>query len=297
VSARAKRHHIVNRAYLKRFADQSGKLLQHDKTKGNWTETSPDNAAVRSEFYTVETEDGRSDVLENALSSIEGGMMSAISAIDKGDWPLSDHDREAIAAFVGLQLVRGVDYRDSTTAFQREVAEKMLRMMGATGSGLARAFRETQGREPTSEELQELRRVAMTANVDVEVPRNVDAHLILEGASVQAEIAYAKSLHVLACSEDIFFTSDRPITLWQESPGPLGSVSFMLSDEACLPLDVNHCLMMRHPHEVNHRGEETLQDVSGGEARALNARMFGQAYRFVYCRPDLRDRIEMFLEG
>jgi hypothetical protein len=36
-----------------------------------------------------------------------------------------------------------------------------------------------------------------------------------------------------------FLTSDSPVAMWGESPGPFGSTSLMMPDEVYLPLDPN----------------------------------------------------------
>jgi hypothetical protein len=98
-----------------------------DKSTGEWIETHASNAAVRSDFYTVDLiNEGASDEVENALGEIEGRMLTALRAIDQGEWPPDEEDRRAIADFVGLQSVRGTDFRDSIQDFYDRVGQRWV---------------------------------------------------------------------------------------------------------------------------------------------------------------------------
>lgn len=283
--SQARRHHVVPRSYLLRFADESGLLSMLDMANGTWSMPHASDAAVRIGFYTVDMDTGPSDEVERALGTIEGGMIEVLRRLDHGLWPPDEQTRQAIANFVGLQVVRGADFRERIDDFHNRVARKMARLMGATGAGLRAAFRETQGREPEDEELEELKRGLSRAEVSAEVPRNLHVLTMLQSAGTQAYVSYAKRLHLLTSEgEGLFVTSDAPVAMWTESPGPFGSTSLMMADEVYLPVDPQKCLLLTHPEDEHRRGAETRQRVARARAREINLRIAAQAHRFVFCR-------------
>jgi hypothetical protein len=279
---RAEHHHVVPRSYLERFATVDGELAMFDKSTGEWIETHASNAAVRSDFYTVDLiNEGASDEVENALGDIEGRMITALRAIDQGEWPPNEEDRRATADFVGLQSVRGTDFRDSIQDFYDRVGQKMGDLIAATGAGLRKAFADEHGRVPTQEELDELKEAMSRMEVRTEIPRNYHVTLMLQMAGEQGLIAYAKQLHVLQGSDGAhFITADVPLALWSETLGPFGAISVMMADEVCLPINRQRCLLLNHPEGEDDRGEETFQEVDATRVEEINRRIVHQAARF-----------------
>jgi hypothetical protein len=285
--SRAEHHHIVPRSYLERFATDAGELAMFDKSTEKWIDLHASNAAVRSDFYTVDLiNEGASDEVEQALGRIEGRMATALRHVDEGVWPPDEEDRQAFADFIGLQSVRGVDFRDSIQSFYDEVGQKMGDLIAATGAGLRKTFAEEHGRPPTEEEFEDLKRSMKGMEIRADIPRNYHVVLMLQMAGEQALIVYAKRLSVLTASEAHFITADVPLALWAETPGPFGSVSVMIADEVCLPIDREKCLLLNHPTGDTERGEETTAEVDAVRVDEVNRRIVNQAARFIFCHPD-----------
>jgi len=222
-------------------------------------------------------------------------MMSAISSIDKGNWPVSEKDRAAIADFVGLQLVRGTRHRDALTMGIEDVGRMFSRMMGESESMLRNGFIATQGREPTPKELADIKRVALTADIKADIPRNFSIPIMLEHAGIQAQVAHDKALHLLECDEDVFVTSDSPVTLAQRN-AYLGGASLAMSDQAFLPLDPRQLLVMTPPTDEDDRGKEVRNKIDRETAMNVNQGTVASAHRFVYCRPDMKSIVLEILD-
>jgi Protein of unknown function (DUF4238) len=73
----------------------------------------------------VETEEGPSDAIENALSLIEGKAAQVIRMIDQGTWPLPLEKKAHLAEFLSLQRVRSTGFRASVDDFTDRVADKV----------------------------------------------------------------------------------------------------------------------------------------------------------------------------
>ncbi|WP_433462717.1 DUF4238 domain-containing protein [Spirillospora sp. CA-128828] len=111
---RARRHHVVSRFYLRYFADELDRvttvMLPGERT---FTQNIA-NASVQTDFYTVIDNDGHeSDLAEQALSQIETLAADAWRELAAGVWPLPEEHREAMAAWLALQLLRGSGVRNS----------------------------------------------------------------------------------------------------------------------------------------------------------------------------------------
>lgn len=262
--------------------------MMYDKAEAKWIETHASNAAVRSDFYTVDLlNEGASDEVERALGVIEGRMMSAVRTIDEGEWPPTEEGRQALADFIGLQSVRGTDFRDFIQASYDQVGQKLADVIAATGAGLRRAFVEVHGRVPKDEELEEVRKGMAGVEVRADIPRNYQVVVMLQMAGEQALIVYQKQLHVLEAKDAaVFVTADIPVALWSQTRGPFWGTSVMMADEVHLPLDRRRCLLLNHPSSEKERGTETITMADAARVAELNSRIFTQAHRFVFCHPD-----------
>lgn len=213
-------------------------------------------------------------------------MITALRHIDEGKWPPDEEDRQATADFVGLQSVRGVDFRDSIQQSYDRVGRKIADVIAATGAGLRAAFREEHGRDASDQELKELKQAVTRMDVRADIPRNYHVVLMLQMAGEQALIVYAKQLHLLTAPDGAHFvTADVPLTLWSPVPGPFGAISVMMADEVCLPIDRQRCLLLNHPAGEEDRGPETIKEVDAKRVKEINKRVIDQAHRFVFCHP------------
>ena len=104
----ARRHHLVSRFYLRYFADDNEQvttvMLPGDRV---FTQAAR-RASVTNDFYTAIGHDGlETDAAEGAFSEIEGPASEAWRQIAYGEWPLPPTEREVVASWIALQLIRG----------------------------------------------------------------------------------------------------------------------------------------------------------------------------------------------
>jgi hypothetical protein len=223
-------------------------------------------------------------------------MAAALRHLAEGIWPPAEEDRRAIAEFVGLQVVRGSDFREKVDDFFDRVAKKLAQHMGVTGAGLASAYRQAHGRDPTEAELRDLQRSLAEGSVTAKASQNYHVMLLLQSAGELALIAYAKRLSLLESDPgSVFVTGDVPVTMWDSSPGSFGSTSLMMADEVCLALDPTRSLLFMHPEGPNQRGQELREGIPDARVRELNRRAVAEAHRFVFCRPGTEEEVTPFL--
>lgn len=117
-AAVGKRHHIVPRFLLARFASEDGKLRVRNRRDGKASTRSIGDLAVR-DFYTAVTDSsGLDSSLESLLSTVEGGTADILRQhLDFGAFvkprPFTLEERATLDAFVAMQAVRGMRIRRS----------------------------------------------------------------------------------------------------------------------------------------------------------------------------------------
>lgn len=130
-----RRNHTVNKSYLQRFADSSGRLTRVTLPGDVRVRMSVNDAAVVKNFYIVPLDDGsESDAAEDVFGQVEGNAATATRAlVDKHAWPIPDDARIALAEWVAVQYLRVPWVRQLT----RELAEGLcgVGIPITTGSG------------------------------------------------------------------------------------------------------------------------------------------------------------------
>jgi hypothetical protein len=114
----ARRHHTVPQFYLRGFAKVEQVTTVRLPGDQRFTQSVGD-ASVAKDYYSLDGD----DILEKALSEIEGSTATVFNAINEGTWPLEYEDRMTVAYFVALQATRVLAQRRTMD----HVARQMLR--------------------------------------------------------------------------------------------------------------------------------------------------------------------------
>lgn len=109
---RAKKHHLIPVSFLRRFADDRGRIIVRDKQTG--VDRPPErveNVAVESHFYA--TSEADSDRVEQEVlgAQVEGPAKYALDLVIATDHVPVGSDRDAVALFLAVQYLRGRQFR------------------------------------------------------------------------------------------------------------------------------------------------------------------------------------------
>jgi hypothetical protein len=105
------KHHTVPAFYLRRFADNNGRLLVRDRPTGRLFPPRTVSKLAVTDFYTVLTKDGTFDGrMEQLLGRVEGEaaqLLKLMLSPFRKPGPLSEIEQLTLCQFLAFQMVRG----------------------------------------------------------------------------------------------------------------------------------------------------------------------------------------------
>jgi hypothetical protein len=245
----AKVQHYVPQFLLRNFCNGNGnQVWVYDKTQNRSFPTNTKNVAGEGRFYDFDFE-GFPLSLEPWLSDLEGKSKTVIDAVLAADRidVISVEQKQALAAFLAVQLTRTKTFREEWKSFPRMLREHLQRNgdVVAPGSQAEELLREAPDND-TKEQ---------TARIVFQAPKTYSKYFL------------DKVWLLVATSMDHpFWTSDNPLTRQNlvERPhrGNLGLMSPGI--EIYLPLSPTRALAMMCPGlvELVHDGAKTLRTNS-----------------------------------
>jgi Protein of unknown function (DUF4238) len=282
-----RRHHIVPRFYLRRFADEKERLVAVDLA--NPTKRKPvsvNDAAVEKDFYTVIDDTGSPSVaVERLLAHIEGWASPAIERASFGVlFPPQPNDRAALSLLIALQLVRGRDIRRQMEAMCDSTMKLMLE--GIDTDERAAAYLRGQGVEsPDEAQIRAVRDLA--ENLDnIEILPDANEHIrtmLLVATDHMWPIILNMRWVVGRFPEPALLTSDSPVSYYvrPEDRDPLRGVGLATADEVWYPLDPQHVLMLT-PADI----DEQVMEVDLDHAHRINQNTVAHAFERVFMHPE-----------
>jgi hypothetical protein len=120
---RSKRHHLVPKFYLDRFA-QGIKLrvVAREPPHRSYT-ASVCNTLVQKDFYSIETAEGWSSEAEDALAVVEADAARILRSFDEGRFPPSDKDRHSLSRYLSFQMLRTEEHRTALNQLEEHAAK------------------------------------------------------------------------------------------------------------------------------------------------------------------------------
>lgn len=275
----SKRHHLLPRLYLKRWADERGQVRLVDTHEDRSFVANIADALVQNGFYNVETNDGSPpDMVESVLAGLEGYCATAFAALDAGMWPLDDESRTALAHFIALQIPRGEVFRATTNHAADQIGRMMLQMTAADPQRLRAVMREVGGgAEPSDEEVAAQAEFMAQGRYTIGQSQNSSVSLFMETAAELIEPVFACSWDLLTATGDSrLITADEPIMMWRapSAVAPWMRVGILTAEEITLPLDPTRCLRFSIRPGAPDRhvtiGDEDVAMINGRTAQAAH---------------------------
>jgi hypothetical protein len=291
---RARDHHLIPEFYLARFAGADGQLLVTDKKLDRRKLIHPRVLMKQRDYYTIETIEGPSDVIEKWLSKVEGATANALRRIDAGTFPPSEEDLAILSTFVALQLLRGQYLQGMLDDMAQKTSEMTAKILTSVPDAMRAALYHVQSRMPSAEEIQEqqaeLARALKDKRVKATVPRTETIDAMLNSLPMVASIVARRSWTLIECDAPVFIAADVPVALWSAplSNGRRMPVGFATADEITFAIDGHRCILLAHPpeHPRGISGEHYRVGRDFKSLQLLNERHYVYARRFTFQHPD-----------
>jgi hypothetical protein len=246
-----------------------------------------DNALLQKEFYSIDTEAGReTDVEEFFANQVEPGAARALRRmVDQGAFPPPAGVRHALSLFLAFQFVRGASLRSALVEHYEVMAKKIGSLM--TEDMARRHLRETDGAEPSDEEVQGLVEFAHdTDGYRVGVSSEANLHLgpMLKIAVDLIPYFAKRSWQLIRFSTPMLVTGDEPVALVDRTaiPGsePLGLAA---AREIVFTTDSSSALVLVRPDR-----SETEQARTGtaAMARIINRHVGFASHEYLVHAPE-----------
>jgi hypothetical protein len=290
VASRVRRQHVISQFYLKGFANESSRIKRIELPGDEPIVLATSDASVIKDFYTVELLDGTpSDMFEEFFGTFEGPAATALRSVGHGTWPLQPVDREALAAWVALQHLRGEEIRHGQTALD---AFHIRMLVGTSGKESLRRLIETREGVRLSEEQLDWEWTDLTKPGGPTLEPDPGDHMDFLLRTLPGLTAHLMSWHwtLLEFEDVVLGTSDHPVSLVAGDDHPPGmGLGIMTAALFYIPLTQSLGMTIqprdRFPAALGFVPDQ--KHVADPEhAKSFNQQTAWSARHYVYCHPD-----------
>jgi hypothetical protein len=277
---RRKRHHYLPDAYLQAWADSRGQVAVRRRDQDRAFQTSTINVAVEADLYSLPTDDGLDDQLEQNLAEVEGPLPELLRDLHHRTPKRGSSDRLHLSSLLALQMVRTPEHLDQWLFPMR--ASEFAGEQPIPRDTMRRFLTEDYLGEPPSDG--ELQGALDFANFTIAqgLPSKAEIfQIFFEVAEREitpriAAMAWALERPQTGC----FLTSDRPLATWRRDVRSLARMGAGVesADELRFAVSPQLALVLR-PRYPEHR------TVVGPErVAAVNRHLASQCYTMVIGR-------------
>lgn len=289
------RHHVVPQLVLRRFADETERIVMADRDPPHRTVmTKVRTAAAENGFYRIETDDvadghreGQDpELVEKALSGVEGAAAGPLAGLIEGRFP-SLEDRFRIALLVALQAVRGQGFRDEMERVATLAARTHLR--ATVTDGKIRGWLADMSQPAGPEDVEAFREEMLRDDgwsLRMPHPTAVQESLRFGVEVIQPRL-YFSAWEVWTFDGPVLLTSDAPVAPWSP-PRPDGlPVGIADAQHVYLTLDRRTVLVVTdRPQDLTP--DRAVRQTSPALAGRINRSVASGAHRWLYHHPDDR---------
>jgi len=284
----ARKHHVVPRFYLDRWAE-GNRVLVTDLDAGTSHAVDPKNALYQTDFYRVPmgTVVGTDSpvIWETWLSAVEGRAASAFEKFDSGGIrSLDDQALADLAGFLAVQTTRSRWYRYQVR-WNASVGLFQAYELDKPGAVAARLI--ATGEEATPERVAEVEAYIAKMTADpwqMKLAASVEMDLAQRSAVGLNDLLTTRKLMVYQ-TEKPLLTSDEPVvSLWEDlAADHLHDGGWFGVPIIAFPMDPHHVLALFRDNMPIMKRDDIPLDWR--ETLELNRAIAGHSYRHVVAQP------------
>lgn len=279
------KHHFVSRFYLEGFVDpdNSPYLWLYDKDRRSISKASSRDAGCRTLFYAFPKQDGTTDTntLEDLLQEYESHVAPIFLKIESHG-QLTNEERSALSAFLGLTLARVPNFRSMIEMNHARILKEVGVRMAQAGGFEKVKERLAEAGEPINEELH-AKMVGMMKDgkFNVEVFPHASIEHFLKLAMDMAPLFHQMNwTFLVAKGRYSFVTSDNPLAYadpMHDPKSPYGVGLGHSNVEVTFPITQKLALFAGWKESGS-----LYQKVTDATVQTVNRRTIKNAQRFIY---------------
>lgn len=284
----ARKHHVVPRFYLDRWAE-GNRVLVTDLDAGTSHAVDPKNALYQTDFYRVPagTVVGTDSpvIWETWLSAVEGKAARAFHQFDKGGIRSLDEQALAeLAGFIAVQTTRSRWYRYQV---RWNASVGLFRAYELDKPGAVAARLVAAGEQPTPDRISEIEVYIAKMTADpwqMKLAASLEMDLAHRSAVGLNELLTTRKLMVYE-TEKPLLTGDEPVVgLWEDlAADHLEDGGWFGVPIIVFPMDPHHVLALFRQNMPLMKGSDTPLDWR--ETLQLNRAIAGNSYRHAVSQP------------
>ena len=261
----AKYHHINPRFVLAWFADEDERIRTIRLPERTGRTSRVDKTGGENHLNSIPGHPSGSDVFERGLGEgIETETSRLFERIAKGEWPLPQTDRDTLAEFIALQMLRGPERRRQMESAAGELFSKAAGQLGRERFG--EWATDTLEGTLTSAAIEELW-LAVTSPDGFVLPQSARDHINMMGevtGGVAGFLGY-RAWTLVRFTDRALITSDAPVSLVaHEQSGSWMGVGVQNARLVLYPMTRRIGLAMRNPHDDRHSTDELIARARTG---------------------------------
>lgn len=273
----AKYHHINPQFVLRGFADENERIrtIRLPERKGRISLV--EKTGGENHLNSIPGHPSGSDVFERRLGEgIESETALLFERVDEGDWPLPRTDRDTLAEFIALQMLRGPERRRQMESAAGGLFSKAAGQLGREKFGELAS--DIVGRPLSGADVDEMWS-AVTDPGGFRLPQTARDHIELMGEAT-GEIAgflACRPWTLVRFTDRALITSDAPVSLVaHEQAGPWMGVGVRDARLVLYPMTRRIGLVMRNPFDGRYSIDDDLGAlIENTRSGFLDDRSFG----------------------
>lgn len=261
----SKYHHINPRFVLAGFADEKERIrtIRLPERAGRMSRV--ERTGGENHLNSISGHPSGSDVFERGLGEgIETDTSRLFERIAQGEWPLPQTDRDTLAEFIALQMLRGPERRRQMESAAGELFSNAAGQLGRERFGEWAS--DTLGGALSEAAIEELWS-AVTSPDGFSLPQTARDHIEMMGETtgeVAGFLGY-RAWTLVRFTDRALITSDAPVSLVApEQSGPWMGVGVQNARLVLYPMTRRVGLVMRNPHDDRHSTDELIDKARSG---------------------------------